>query len=158
VTSITRSIQVKFNTTYTINTDLTHPYSIFSTELANPQGSAYILRQKQPYSIERAKSVVFNVDEIATSGGDLMRCRGDFAIFEILGAISVIETYSDVELIPIKLYLCFEIKAFDALSSPCFVIKFIKRASDWSRISQTSIVLCNAPLQQLSKTSEIVTG
>jgi len=91
-----------------------------STEFANPQGRAYILRQKQPFSIERAKSVVFNVDEIATSGGDFMRCGGDFAIFEIWGTTSVIETYSDVELIPIKLYLCFEIKGFDALSSPRF--------------------------------------
>jgi len=44
----------------------------------------------------------------------------------------------------------FGIKAFDALSTPWFVTKVIKHMSDWSRNSQTNMVLCNASLHQLS--------
>jgi len=51
----------------------------------------------------------------------------------------------------------FGIKAFDD-STPWFVTKVMELVSDWSRISQTSIVLCSSSLHQLSKTSEIVTG
>jgi len=42
--------------------------------------------------------------------------------------------------------------------APWFVTKVIKHISDWSRNNQTNIVLCNASLHQLSKTTEIITG
>jgi len=52
----------------------------------------------------------------------------------------------------------FVIKAFDALSTPWFITKVIKHISNRSHNNQTNIVLCNASLYQLSKTTEIVTG
>jgi len=39
-----------------------------------------------------------------------------------------------------------------------FVAKVTKHISDWSRINQTNIVLCNASLHRLFKTTVIVTG
>jgi len=50
-------------------------------------------------------------------------------------------------------------KAFNALSTPWFVKKVKKHMiSDWSHINQTNIILSNASLHHLSKTSEIVIG
>jgi len=61
-------------------------------------------------------------------------------------------------LIPKYNFCYLGIKAFDALSTPWFVTKVIKHVSDWSRINQANIVLCNASLYPLSNTTEIVIG
>jgi len=63
-----------------------------------------------------------------------MPCGGDFVIYEIWGRFRFpggrflqVKTYSNVELIPKKINICyFGIKAFDARSTPWFVTKLIK--------------------------------
>jgi len=95
-----------------------------------------------------------------------MLCGGDYVTYEMWGVISASRGAISVGLNVLKFWIdskkyYFEIKTFDALSTPWFVIvtKFIEHTiSDWWRNNQTNIVQSNISLHQLPKTTEIIAG
>jgi len=93
--------------------------------------------------------------------------RGDFVIYEIWGASSVsrgrflqVKTYSDVELIPKNQYLLLWNQShwctFDSMVGNKAYITHIGPVTH--HLNSCNMVLWNASLYQLSKTTDIVTG